>query len=39
MLLLNPIPNVRNVLEVTGIPTMIPIHDGIESAEAAFLSQ
>jgi len=39
MFLLNPIPDVRSVLEVTGIPTMIPIHDALESAEAAFLSQ
>jgi anti-sigma B factor antagonist len=39
MFLLSPIPDVRNVLEVTGIPMMIPIHDAIESAEAAFLSQ
>ena len=39
MFLLNPIPDVRDVLEVTGIPMVIPIHDAIESAEAAFLSQ
>jgi anti-anti-sigma regulatory factor len=39
MFLLSPVPDVRNILEVTGIPMMIPIHDAIESAEAAFLSQ
>ena len=39
MFLLSPAPDVRNVLEVTGIPMMIPIHEAIESAEAAFLSQ
>jgi anti-sigma B factor antagonist len=39
LILLNPIPDVRNVLEVTGIPMVIPIHDVLESAEAAFLSQ
>src|SRR6185295_18758323 len=27
MFLLNPIPDVRSVLEVTGIPVVIPIHD------------
>ena len=39
MFLLSPVPDVRNILEVTGILMMIPIHDAIESAEAAFLSQ
>lgn len=39
MFLLSPIPDVRSVLEVTGIPMVIPIHDALESAEAAFLSQ
>jgi anti-sigma B factor antagonist len=39
MFLLSPIPEVRSVLEVTGIPAIIPIHDALESAEAAFLSQ
>jgi anti-anti-sigma factor len=37
MLLLNPLPDVRNTLEVTGIPAVIPIHDVLESAEAALL--
>ena len=39
MFLLSPIPDVRNVLEVTGIVSVIPIHDALESAEAAILSQ
>jgi anti-anti-sigma factor len=38
MILLSPIPEVRNILEVTGIPAIIPIYDGWESAEAALLS-
>jgi anti-anti-sigma factor len=37
MFLLSPIPHVRNVLEVTGISAVIPIHDALESAEAALL--
>lgn len=39
MLLLGPIPDVRRVLEVTGISAAIPIHDAIQPAELAFLSQ
>ena len=37
MVLLNPIAEVRNVLDVTGIPAIIPIYDGLESAEAVLL--
>ena len=33
MVLLNPIPNVQHVLEVTGIPAIIPIYSSFESAE------
>ena len=33
MVLLSPTPDVRNVLELTGIPAIIPIYDGRESAE------
>ena len=33
MVLLGPSSEVRNVLEVTGIPSIIPIYDGFESAE------
>ena len=32
MVLLNPTPNVRSVLEVSGIPSIIPMYDGLESA-------
>jgi len=33
MVILNPIPDVKNVLEVTGIPAIIPIYSSFESAE------
>jgi len=33
MVILNPIPNVQHVLEVTGIPAIIPIYSSFESAE------
>lgn len=39
MVLLRPIPEVKSVLEVTGIPAIIPIYDGIESAETVLLAQ
>jgi anti-anti-sigma factor len=38
MVLLHPTPDVRSVLEVTGIPAIIPIYDGLESAEAVLLA-
>ena len=38
MVLLNPIPEVNNVLEVTGIPAIIPIYSSLESAEAVLLA-
>jgi anti-anti-sigma factor len=38
MVLLNPIPDVKSVLEVTGIPSIIPIYDGFESAETVLLA-
>ena len=37
MVIINPIPEVENVLEVTGIPAMIPIYSHFESAEAVLL--
>lgn len=37
MILLNPIPEVQNVLEMTGIPAVIPIYSSMESAEAVLL--
>jgi len=38
MALLNPIPEVQNVLEITGIPTIIPIYSSFESAETVLLA-
>ena len=38
MVLLNPIPDVKHVLEITGIPAIIPIYDSLESAEAVLLA-
>lgn len=37
MVLLNPIPDVLSVLEITGIPAIIPIYSKIESAETILL--
>ncbi len=37
MVLLRPLPEVRNVLEVTGIPSIIPMYDGFEAAETIVL--
>ena len=39
MVLLHPNPEVRHVLEITGIPAIIPIYDGLESAEAVLLAE
>jgi anti-anti-sigma factor len=38
MVLLNPIPEVQNVLEITGIPAIIPIYSQLESAEVVLLA-
>ncbi len=38
MVLLNPTSDVKNVLEITGIPAIIPIYDGHESAEVVLLA-
>ena len=38
MVLLRPTPEVRNILEITGISMIIPIYDGLESAEAVLLA-
>ena len=38
MVLLKPIPDVRDVLEITGIPAIIPIYDSFESAETVLLA-
>lgn len=39
MCLLCPTTEVRNVLEITGIPAMIPMYDSVESAEAVLLAR
>jgi len=38
MVLLNPTPEVREVLEMTGIPAIIPIYSSRESAETVLLA-
>ena len=38
MVLLNPNANVHNVLDLAGIPSIIPIYSEIESAEAVLLA-
>ena len=37
MALINPVPQVQNVLEVTGIPETIPLYSQLESAETVLL--
>jgi anti-anti-sigma factor len=38
MVLINPIPEVHSVLEITGIPAIIPIYSQLESAETVLLA-
>jgi anti-sigma B factor antagonist len=38
MVLLNPIPEVHDVLEITGIPAIIPIYAQLESAETVLMA-
>jgi anti-sigma B factor antagonist len=38
MVLLNPIPDVHHVLDVTGIPAIIPIYSHFESAKTTLMS-
>lgn len=38
MVLLNPSPDVKSVLELTGIPAVIPMYENLESAQAVLLS-
>lgn len=38
MVLLNPIPEVLHVLEITGIPAVVPIYSHLESAETVLLA-
>lgn len=37
MFILNPTPDVRHVLDISGIPPIIPIYDSLDSAQAASL--
>jgi anti-anti-sigma factor len=39
MALLNPTPDVLSVLEITGIPALIPVYSNLESAEAVLLAK
>lgn len=39
MVLLNPTADVLGVLEITGIPAIIPIYSNLESAEAILLAK
>ena len=38
MVLLNPNPDVLNVLEITGIPAIIPVYSHLESAETILMA-
>jgi anti-anti-sigma factor len=38
MVLLNPTPDVHHVLEITGIPAILPIYSDLESAETILLA-
>lgn len=38
MVLLSPVPDVEHVLEVTGIPAIIPIYSRLESAETVLMT-
>ena len=38
MVILNPIPEVQEVLEITGIPAIIPMYSQLESAETILTS-
>ena len=38
MVLFNPTPDVRSVLDLTGIPSVIPIYENFESAQTVLLA-
>jgi len=38
MVLIDPMPDVQSVLDITGIPAIIPIYSQLESAKAALLA-
>jgi len=39
MALVNPVPEVKHVLELSGIPSIIPIYSDVESARVGILSE
>ncbi|MBI5950052.1 MAG: STAS domain-containing protein [Chloroflexi bacterium] len=39
MVILNPTSEVQNILEITGIPAIIPIYSNLESAETVLLAK
>jgi anti-anti-sigma factor len=39
MVILNPVAETQNVLEITGIPSIIPIYSQLESAETVLLAK
>lgn len=38
IVIISPIPEVQNVLEITGIPSIIPIYSQLESAESVLIN-
>ena len=38
MVILNPVPDVKRVLEATGIPDIIPVYSYLESAETVLMA-
>lgn len=38
LVILNPAPKVKNVLETTGIPAIIPMYDNLESAQTVLMA-
>ena len=38
MVLVDPIPEIKHVLEVAGVPSMIPVYSHLESAETVLLA-
>ena len=38
MVILNPVPEVQEVLEITGIPAIVPIYSYLESAETVLMA-
>ena len=39
MALLNPVPDVRKILDLTGMPGVIPVYDSIEFAQTMLLAE